>query len=314
MKEIIRYISSHHKQGEKPNIFYFSTPRSGSTWVMELILSQKGIKQCNEPFNIRKEKIREVLGIHDWDTLQSEASLDKIKAYINLFVKGSKQVSFADILPQQKHHRFITNRIIFKILFAGEDRLEWFRDTFNGKIIFSIRHPIPVSLSREVYPRLTSFVTSAYSKNFTAKQLEFAKEIIAKGSEMEKMVLDWCFQNAPPLRNPPKDLLIITYEQLTLHPAPIISKLADYLELEDKERMLQGIAVPSNSVSKSNQETTSFLSDSANYENNKKWLIEKWRKKVDVEQEKHLMKILQVFDLDIYTFGDYLPNKKYWLS
>lgn len=314
MKEIIRSISNYHKQGSKPNIFYFSTPRSGSTWLMELILSQNGIKQCNEPFNIRRPEIRKVLDIHDWDTLQSETSINKIKNYIDLFTTGSKKVAFADILPQQKYHRFVTNRIIFKILFAGEDRINWFKETFDGKIIFSIRHPIPVSLSREVYPRLQSFITSDYRKNFTEEQISFAKEIIEKGTELEKMVLDWCFQNAPPLRNPPEDLVIITYEQLTLDPGPIITKLANYLELEDTEEMLKGISKPSNSVSKSNEETASFLGDASNYENNKKWLIEKWRKKVDVEQEKALMNILKVFELDIYNFGDYLPNKKYWIS
>jgi hypothetical protein len=181
-------------------------------------------------------------------------------------------------------------------------------------MIFSIRHPIPVTLSREVFPRLASFVHSEYSENFNKEQIAFAKDIIAHGTQLEKGVVDWCFQNAPLLRYPHPDLLLVTYEELTLNPAPVINRIAAHLALNDTSEMLNNVNKPSNSVSKSNRETAAVLGDSANYEANKQWLIEKWRKKVAPGEEEKLMEILKVFELDIYASGDLLPHKKYWIN
>ena len=37
-------LSNIHIAGLKPDIFIFSTPRSGSTFLMELLYAQKGVK------------------------------------------------------------------------------------------------------------------------------------------------------------------------------------------------------------------------------------------------------------------------------
>lgn len=314
LKIPIKSISNFHIQGQKPNIFLFSTPRSGSTWLMELIASQKGMKVCNEPFNIRKPYVQDILGIHEWETLCNSEALKKVEHYLRLFISGSKKVATFDLLPYQPYHRFFTNRIVFKLLFFGEHRITWLRNTFDAQMIFSIRHPIPVSVSRENFTRLNSYVHSEYSQNFSQAQLTFATAIMKDGSAMEKGVLDWCFQNAPLLRYGGNDLLLVTYEQLTLQPELIIDRMAEHLDLDDKKSMLNNVTRPSKSVSKSNQETTSFLKDTSNYEANKKWLIEKWKKKVLPDEEEKLMNILKVFELDIYTYGDVLPNKKYWIN
>lgn len=314
LRTFVKKISNFHVQGSKPNILFFSTPRSGSTWLMELIVSQQGMKECNEPFNLRLPVVRKNLGIDDWETLCTEAALEKVEPYLQLFVSGSKKVADFDLLPYQRHHKFFTNRIVFKLLFIGEDRINWFRDTFNAKIIFSIRHPIPVSLSRIGFPRLNAFINTEYRENFTPEQIEFAKEIAAKGSKLEQGVVDWCFQNAPPLQNPPDDMMIITYEQLVLEPETVIYKLTKHLDLDNVEKMVHNISKPSKSVSLSNPETAALLNDASNYENNKKMLLEKWRKKVQPEEEEKLMHILKVFDMDIYVAGDLLPHQKYWIN
>ncbi|MGH8501120.1 MAG: hypothetical protein ACREVE_01355, partial [Gammaproteobacteria bacterium] len=65
---LIKYLCNFHRQGSKPNIFIFSTPRSGSTWLMELMLTQRGFKSCSEPFNLRFTEVATTLGIYDWDS------------------------------------------------------------------------------------------------------------------------------------------------------------------------------------------------------------------------------------------------------
>src|SRR5690606_24342168 len=50
----LRWISNVHRPNGLPNVCIVSAPRSGSTWLLELVLSQPGFKPCNEPFNLRK--------------------------------------------------------------------------------------------------------------------------------------------------------------------------------------------------------------------------------------------------------------------
>ena len=45
----VKRLANVHRQGEKPNIFLFSTARSGSTWVVEMLATQPGMKLIDEP-------------------------------------------------------------------------------------------------------------------------------------------------------------------------------------------------------------------------------------------------------------------------
>jgi len=49
LKSDIKKLCNIHIQGDLPNIFIFSTARSGSTWVMEMLATQRGMKFIDEP-------------------------------------------------------------------------------------------------------------------------------------------------------------------------------------------------------------------------------------------------------------------------
>ena len=57
VKRIIENNNNIHKPDGRPNVLLFSTPRSGSTWLMELILTQSGFKPCDEPFDLRQRHV-----------------------------------------------------------------------------------------------------------------------------------------------------------------------------------------------------------------------------------------------------------------
>ncbi len=77
VKYLLNIVSNVHIQGEKKNIFIFSTPRSGSTWLMEIIASQSGFKFYDEPFNIRRENVQKAGYFSDWDELLREKIIMK---------------------------------------------------------------------------------------------------------------------------------------------------------------------------------------------------------------------------------------------
>lgn len=306
---LISLLTNVHRQNDKPNVFLVSTPRSGSTWLMELIACQPGFKPCSEPFNLRNPLVRKHLGINEWEDLYQNDSTKLIENYIGRFCTG--HLRFKNLSPRRRNYRLFTNRMAFKILHGCEDRLDWFCDSFNGRIAYLIRHPIAVSLSREVYPRLHTFLKSDYRRHFTVEQLKKAEMIITSGTRLEQGVLSWCLQNSVPLREATSDWAIITYEQLVLDPESCIGYLVEKLDLPKPELIINRLNVPSASVSLSSSRTQRALKQ--NYFDNRRWLIEKWKEKVSDADEYQAMKILNVFNIDIYEYNEYLPADSFWV-
>ncbi len=307
-----RNLTSVHKAGELPHVFLFTTPRSGSTWLMELIWSQPGFKAVNEPLDLRVPLVREHLGINTWEELQSNASLPLLQRYIEGYC--ANKIHTTEPAPWlNRYYKPVTHRIVFKVIHGGENRVNWFRDTFKSKVVFFTRHPIAVALSHRKFPRLEAYINSDFSKHFTSTQLDIAAATIRNGSKLQKGVLDWCFQNALPLRDRQSDWAVLTYEQLVLQPELVIEYLADKLLLPDKKRMLGLLERPSSVTRKSDEETKRLLDGRSN-ESRCQRLVSKWKDKVSDEEERDAMQILDTFGIDAYSSGSFLPTQDLWVK
>ena len=314
IKHLIETHNNIHRPSDKPNIFLFSSPRGGSTWLMELVLTQPGFKPCDEPFDLRKPFIKEnlsKLGLSTWSDLYNPDKASLVEEYVNAICNGS--LHSLDRFFHRNHYRLITRRVIFKILHAGEDRINWFADRFNGKIIFLLRHPIPVSLSRKFLPRLHTFLNGDFKRHFTKDQLDYADNIFNNGTKLEQSVLDWCFQNSIPLRDATTDWIVVSYEQLVVDPMPVINLITEKLAFEKPNRIIKQLSVPSASTRQSDEETKQRLSGS-NGITDRTWLVEKWRDKLTAEEEHKAMEILKVFDIDVYNAGSAIPNDRIWID
>jgi hypothetical protein len=297
------YANIHIPSRTEKNVIIISTPRSGSTWLMELIATQPGFKKISEPFNFRKSDVKKHLKIASWGTLYDPVSLDRIEEYLKGFLSG--RLKFKNTKPWETQYRPFTNRLVFKILHAFEDRIEYLSNLLNAKIVILIRHPIPVSISRQEYPRIDTFLNSQYNKNFTSNQLKYAQKMNIEGSKMERGVLSWCLQNSVPLKSKKEEWAIITYEQLVMEPDVVTNYLCRKLDFQFPEKIFKRLNIASSSINQSTEETRQKIS-----EKKKKWLIEKWRKQVDHEEEQKLMNILKIFQIDIYVAGKYMAQKK----
>ena len=71
--------------------------------------------------------------------------------YFDDFVAG---LGFTNPNPLRGHYRPITHRIVFKEIHGLADRINWFRDTFNARVVYLVRHPIAVTISSERFPLL----------------------------------------------------------------------------------------------------------------------------------------------------------------
>lgn len=88
VKRIVKSASNVHRPDGRPNVFLYSTPRSGSTWLMELIWSQPGFKTCNQALYLENPVVRKHLGISEWDELYSVDATEKLRSYLQRLSDG----------------------------------------------------------------------------------------------------------------------------------------------------------------------------------------------------------------------------------
>jgi sulfotransferase family protein len=310
LKHAVKSISNIHRADGRPNVLLFSTPRSGSTWLMELIWTQPSFKYCNQPLSLFNPLVRKHLGLDRWEALYESDSIPTLERYFRELCEG--RLRFTNPSPLRGHYRPITHRIVFKEIHGCADRINWFRDTFNARIAYLIRHPIAVAISSEQFPMLDAFLGTAYRDHFSHEQLGFADRIVTSGSPLEQGVLSWCLQNSVPLREASDDWAVVTYEQLVVDPAPVIHELAAKLELPAPDRMRDALTVPSVNVKiKSSEETQHLLYETKS--DRRPDLVNKWRRKIGASEEARAMEILSTFKLDVYRRGDVFPADWAWI-
>jgi sulfotransferase family protein len=314
LKQFIAKNNNIHLPDGRPDIFLFSSPRSGSTWLLELILTQPGYKPSDEPFNLRVSAINKHLlskGINDWHGLYNKKNTQIIEDYLQGIRQGA--IGITNPFFYKNHNRIITRSVIFKILHACEDRANQISDSMNAKKIYLIRHPIPVSLSRKQLPRLNAFIESDFKTQLTTEQFQYSTEIINSGTDLQKNMLDWCIQNSVILNQINDDWSLITYEQLVLDPEPVIKNLTANLNLPYPKLIRKQLKIASNSTHQSDKTTQGVL-ENRESEQSKNWLVNKWKDKISTEDEEAIMSMLNIFNIDVYKKGDALPDKKYWIS
>jgi hypothetical protein len=309
LKWKIKQFSNVHIQGKKPNIFIFSVARSGSTWLMEIIASQRGIKYIDEPLLMSNFQRGGPLPA-SWEfTLPHNGREEKLEEYFNMLIQNKCGVGSPK--PFSRFYRFMTRRIVFKI-FGCLDLMNWFEKTFRGQIVYFIRHPIATSLSRERYGRLPLFLENdLYCERYLNPELHsYGLSILKKGSELEKKVLDWCLQNLPPMQFLDKSKwLCLHYEDLVMKPVEVIEKMAFSLNLADKKRMYEQVCIASKTIQKSDADTMTYFAKSSN-ERDPRYIVSKWRSKVSEDEEKRAFEILSRFKIDIYSFGEDMPTRR----
>ena len=313
VKDAIRSLSNIHSQGDKKNIFFFATPRGGSTWVMEILLSQPGMKHYDEPFNVRRENVKKAGYFNEWSDLAPDAHNEK-KIIEYLLQLSKNKIGCMNLAPFKKHYRFLTDRVVFKIHELSH-MVNEIKNGCDGKILYLLRHPIPTTLSRNVFPRLNTFLNSKIFKEkyLTPEQMELAKDIIKQDDHLLVGVLAWCIENVVALNySDSSDWAVVTYEEILINPVRVCEYLAEKLDLTNTDEMVKVVDTPSVNIKMSDSKTHKILNDD-NYERRRHNLVTKWRPNVSSEQEQQCFEILNAFNIDSYAPGRYIASDKYLL-
>ena len=299
--------------GGKQNILIVSSPRSGSTWLMELLSLEIHCRYVFEPFDIRRESVRSQLGIDSWrelyeieekivekyDVLKGADLLDGTPKILDL--KRWREGVFS------KEYSFMVKRIVFKVLHGLYWDIRLIKRETNSSCIFLVRHPISVALSRTVAPRIMSMLDSpSHMKGLSDYQLSRIAQIMDEGDELKIRILEWSLQNRVILSQHAEISVILTYEQLKSQPLQVMSLLKSKFDIDKNYN--QSDVIRASSTANINHGAKGIRVSKIVGKN-----LLKWRNEISIQREAILLGISLDFGIDVYCQGEVFINSKYLL-
>lgn len=275
---------------------------------MEMIASHPGMLSVDEPLHPRNVSPHAFGEPENWDhLLPANRRIPALEPYIEKIVKG--RLFIGTPRPGSRNFRFKTDRIVLKML-RCQDLVEWFETTFDLQIVLLIRHPIATNLSRKISPRLPLFLENQLfcNRHLTREQRQFAADVLKKGTDLEKNVLDWCLQLLPVFQSKHANRWCqVFYEPLVANTAEEMTRIAKYLELADTTQMLANSLQPSVATTQSDLKTRKFFDSRHQSEDESDFLLSKWRSSLKAGDEEQAFRILHEFGIDCYSVGNDWP-------
>jgi len=309
IRAILGSLNIHTAEG-KQNICIFSNRRSGSTLLMQMIYSQPGIKSVDQPLDPwRYNPYNKIFrGIYENKIfLKDRNHLNRLEKYFTDVVFRGKLKGYSQWNYFDNNYKLFSDRLVVKILNALPF-LDWFEENFDIRIIYLVRHPIPTSLSiiRRNWGNFVEYLLHnpyIINKYLNEKKLNYSFQILENGTNLEKFVLEWCLHNLYPLSvYNDRNWLTITYEELLLRPIEMVDLICNYLDLPDRNKMLESILKPSKTTSKKSKKDI--------IERGPSYLIKNWEKNIDENLESKTMKILEELKIKAYMKGNIFPSKE----
>jgi hypothetical protein len=151
VKELLWYLTCEHEQGPEPNILLFATRRGGSTFLMELISANRGIRSIDQPFEMTcafptAAQVADMPLFEDGQlTSLDERSATRLQSLTERIFAGEVVINAPSRVWRRDVERR-SNRLVLKILDA-KPLIGWFADTVPCDIVYLTRHPIPQAIS-----------------------------------------------------------------------------------------------------------------------------------------------------------------------
>lgn len=303
-------MSNIHCPGDRPDIFIFATPRSGSTFLEELLFAQPRVKTYDEPITVNLPASRREPGATTWEELATLP--DREERYFRFFDRlRHSRIKDMNTPLYRPHGRLLTTRNVFKVIHGAEGMIPWFAETFNAQVVILIRHPIATALSHVLLPRPQYFLQQPPLRRLLSEaEVAFTKRIISEGDRFERSVLNWALQIVGLLRpGVAPDWAVVSYEDLTVHPRQSFDYLQAKLCLQPIANIEALAARPSRTTYKITM-TGEFLC-AASSSGDRSFLIRRWTERVSAQQVKRCFEICGQFGLELYEDGNLFPTEPY---
>lgn len=290
-REAVWFALCRHEQGADPNILLFSTRRGGSTFAMELIGANRGVRPMNQPLgtlsrNLTSAQALEIPRFHEGQiTSLSGANTERMGSLMERIFAGEVVIN-APTKFWKRDVELKSNRLVLKITDA-KPVIDWFDRELDAQIVVLTRHPIPQALSCirnhwtltvDAHLRDPAFVDA----NLSNAALAMAHDVMASGTDLQQFILNWALENVAPLRllSERPEWTHVRYEDCVTDPAGTLQLLADRLNLNDVERMRAVLARPSQSSGRSTDATRRDIEAGRGA-----GTVTRWREQIDAETE-----------------------------
>jgi len=281
------------------SLFIFSEPRGGSTWLMETINKLPKSAAIFEPFHSHYGALDNYTwGNHYSAKEQWPSGKIGIQNIIDADKLGSYQLERANWL-----HLLNAKQLIFKCV-MGTPILPWIVENFHFtyKPIFIVRHPLAVACStlENLYKRGEVInVDHRWSPSGYVKELyDKHKDLFSDDSPMmDQLIARWCINNHYALKKKDIKWIQVYYENMLLEPRQTLTDIFKVWQIKAPKDLWNDLDKPSHS---------DFKKD---FRKDKKEQLNKWINKHSASELEHFQKILDRFEIDLYTMKDPLPSK-----
>jgi hypothetical protein len=301
---------TRHRPGPKRNICLFATRRGGSTWLMEIIGANRGVRALDQPFSsstgtLTAAQARAMPKFDGGMIVALDPDQERaFRRYADRVFSGAIPVA-APTRFWTREFDFRSDRLVLKITDANTI-IDWFDANYEVDIVYLARHPIPQALScirngwtLDVGPFLRSraFCDAHLDEDLVA----YAGHVLDQGSDLDRFVLNWTLENLVPMRllDARPHWTYLTYEQCVLDPEGVAHEIARGLDLTDTAAMQRVLARASRSAHFSSDATRERIRSG-----DRGALVGGWRQVVDREQEKRVMRIVERFGIERYRAGE----------
>ncbi len=302
-RELIWWATCRHRQGPQRNICLFATRRGGSTWAMEMIAANRGIRPMNQPFETlsRNLTLAQAFEIPRFPqgqiTSLGEPEAAMLGSYVRRMFSGELVVN-APLRFWQTGFERVSNRVVLKITDA-KAVIGWFDENVDADIVYLTRHPVSQSLS--CIRNGWTLTTRSYlaDPHFCAAFLGAAegrcRDLMDHGSPLEQWALNWAVENVAPMTLLPErpEWLHLRYEDAVLHAERELARLAGRLGLQDMDRMEQVLRRPSGSSRRSLGGTRDAIK-----KGDRAGAVDGWRAKVGAEDLSRTAAVLELVGID----------------
>lgn len=313
-KKIIYFVLGLKKYTLKNAIILTSEPRSGSTWLMEVLSSLLGCPVIWEPLHAKKGVVPEHYKLGERPLIRVA---DNSESFKRLFEDMVTFKRFNSWTIQYISFKSLLNRkyVVTKFVRANS-LLPWFTSRLNleHRPILLLRHPITTCSSQ--LKNLQRLTGASLSEPYEEEQVYSPPDCInneryiahqhyvnSLQTPLERQIALWCINNYEVFNHPDSDKWItVYYERLVLHPENEFAVLFEKLNVSFTAQSLEvGVfRKPSR---------TDYLKD---YNQNPTIQLESFLKDFDDKYLQKIQDILDYFEIDNYSaFHAYPINIEY---
>ena len=273
---------------------------------METFATQPGMKYINEPDHKELLERYHSLSIAPrwlWLSLASHERQDLARYLLD----DSRSGLFGPANPFAPNHSWRTDRRVLKLIRMAP-LVEWL-DSLGFATVYLLRHPIPQAQScmkRHHRIILDDVLADAhFLQHLNSEVVSYVRRVSAYGDLMLQYVTQWCLENIVALNSPRagRRFTLTTHELLVTDPSKEIARLAQVLGLKHFDLLLERVSEPSRTTDSSSVATVETIRAGESSR-----LLDMWRRDLSREDEQRLLEPLRVFGINLYTFGETLPN------